>query len=84
MGSRCVVRIGICAEGDESIASVTYLLIQRGWYFTKDGPKPLEGAVVGALSTQWGGCERNAAAQRSGPSKRVDVGTIPREPTVSY
>ena len=84
MGSRCVVRIGICAEGDESVARVTYLLIQPGWYFTKDGSKPLEGAVVGALSTRWGARERNGAAHRSGPSTRVDVGTIPREPTVSY
>jgi hypothetical protein len=36
------------------LGGTPYLLIQPGWYFTKDGSKPLEGAVMGALSTQWG------------------------------
>ena len=47
------------------LGATPYLLIQPGWYFTRDGSKPLEGAVMGALSTQWGGRERNAAVLRN-------------------
>lgn len=47
------------------LGGTPFLLIQPGWYFTKDGSSPLDGATMGVLSMRWGGRERNAAVLRN-------------------
>ena len=47
------------------LGGAAYLLVQPGWFFTKDGSSPLDGSTRGVLSTQWGGRERNAAVLRN-------------------
>ncbi len=42
-----------------------YLLVEPGWFFTEDGATPLEGRLVGILSTKWGGRERNEPVLRN-------------------
>ncbi|MBI5865846.1 MAG: toll/interleukin-1 receptor domain-containing protein [Planctomycetes bacterium] len=48
----------------QSLGDSLYLLIDPCYVFTADGERPLQGSVVGPLSMQWTGKERNAAILR--------------------
>lgn len=47
-----------------SLGDRLYLLIDPSYVFTSDGTTPLRGKIVGPLSMQWTGKERNAAVLR--------------------
>lgn len=48
-----------------ALANDAYLMVEPGWLFTEDGITPLQGRLVGVLSTKWGGKERNAAVLKN-------------------
>lgn len=48
-----------------TLGSDAYLLVEPGWFFTEDGVAPIEGRLMGPLSTRWGGRERNAGVLRN-------------------
>ena len=48
-----------------ALDTALFILVRPGWYFTKDGFKPVPGKAMGILSMKWGGRERNAAVLRN-------------------